>query len=169
MRKQKGFSLIELLLVVAVILIIAAIAVPNLQRARIAANEASAVSSIRTINTAEVLYNTSYPTVGYSANLDNLGGTSCNSPSSTSACLIEATLAAGTKSGYTFTYTVGGNNPQSGQFTGGNPATSFQLMGDPLVQNQTGVRHFCSYEDAVVRHDPSAVIATCDSTVAALQ
>src|SRR5438094_8975810 len=73
MPKQKRFSLIELLIVVAIILIIAAIAIPNLLRARIAANEASAVSSLRTINTAEVTYSTTYPTVGYAATLAALG------------------------------------------------------------------------------------------------
>src|SRR6201987_2530970 len=111
MRKQKGFSLIELLIVVAIILIIAAIAIPNLLRARMAANEASAVASIRTINTGMITYNSTYPTVGYATTLAALGGASPCTPSSTTACLIDGVLSAGTKSGYTFHATGAGGPP----------------------------------------------------------
>ena len=79
MQKKKGFSLIELLIVVAIILVIAAIAIPSLLRARIAANESSAVSSLRALNTAQISYSTFYATVGFATTLTNLAGTMCRS------------------------------------------------------------------------------------------
>ncbi len=103
-NKQKGFSLIELLIVVAIILIIAAIAIPNLLRAKMAANEASAVGSLRTINTSCVEYSTTYG-VGFPPSLASLGGT--GTATSASAGLIDSVLSGGVKSGYNFAYTPG--------------------------------------------------------------
>jgi type IV pilus assembly protein PilA len=147
MRKQNGFSLIELLIVVAIILIIAAIAIPSLLRARMSANESSAVGSLRTINTAMVTYNTTYPTVGFAANLLSLGGPALAvcTPSSTSACLIDNVLSSGSKSGYSFTATG----------SGGPPANTYYATGVPLTVNETGTRSFCSNSDAVVRAQPT--------------
>ncbi len=160
MQKQKGFSLIELLIVVAIILIIAAIAIPNLLRARIAANEASAVSSVRTVNTAQITYNSSYSTVGFASSLANLAGTSCAPPNSAGACLIDTQLAGGTKSGYSFGI--------SG--TTGTPTATYQIIAAPISPNTSGVRYFCSFADAVVRFSPSTAIAAaaCNYSVSPL-
>jgi type IV pilus assembly protein PilA len=102
--KQKGFSLIELLIVVAIILIIAAIAIPNLLRSKIAANQASAVASLRTLNTSAILYNTNYQL--YPTTLNNFG--TSGAASSASADLIDSVLATGVKSGYSFSWSGGG-------------------------------------------------------------
>jgi prepilin-type N-terminal cleavage/methylation domain-containing protein len=151
-KQQKGFSLIELLIVVAIILIIAAIAIPNLLRARISANEASAVSSLRTMNTACITYNSTYG--NYPPAISDLGP-SGGLPTSTSADLLDQVLAPAsgnaTKSGYTFTYAAGTGN------------ASYAINGDPVTVNQTGVRHFFTDQSGVLRFNASASATVTDS------
>jgi type IV pilus assembly protein PilA len=145
MRNRNGFSLIELLLVVAVILIISAIAVPNFLRSRERANEASAVASIRVINTASVTYSMTYPDMGYPALLTNLGGVNPCDATPAQACLIDDLLAQGTRGGYTFVWAGDGLTP----------SVSYTLTGTPQVVGSSGQRMFCTDQTGVIRYDPS--------------
>jgi type IV pilus assembly protein PilA len=160
MRKARGFSLIELLIVVAIILIIAAIAIPTLLRSRIAANEAAAVSSLRTITTAEHAYAQTYPEIGFTCTLSELGPPAGGSPiSSTSTGAIDAVVASGTKQGYTLSL---------GNCTG-TPRSTFNSVAVPVTPGATGVRSFCSDASGVIWYAVDSTEATCRSAGSVLR
>ena len=168
--RNDGFSLIELLIVVAIILILAALTVPSLIRSRIAANEASAAASLHTINTAQATYAATYPTVGFASTLTQLGtgGATCKAPSLTAACLLDSSLADATapgsaKNGYYFAM-------QAGAAQGGGQVTQYTVSATAASFNRTGVRDFCMNEDGVIHYSvpsgqsaPQTDHATCES------
>jgi type IV pilus assembly protein PilA len=153
MSKPKGFSLIELLIVVAIILIIAAIAIPNLLRSRIAANDASAVGSIRVIASAEIAYSNTYGT-GF-ATLLTLGGAAPCTASAATACLIDPILSVAphTKSGY-----VVAAVPNNGAGTAGNPYLQYEANATP-TSLLNGSRAFCTDHSAVIHYVLNTTVA----------
>ena len=143
MRRSRGFSLIELLIVIAILLVLAGIAVPYLLRSRMAANEASAVGSMRAINNAESLYSNAYPDVGYT-DIKNLGGATPCTPAPGTACLVDDTVANGpSKSGYAFT---GAADPSN------TPSVAFTANGNTVVFNTSGTRNFFTDQTFVIRY-----------------
>jgi type IV pilus assembly protein PilA len=144
--RQKGFSLIELLVVVAIILIILAIAIPSFLQAKISTNESSAVSSVHAVDTAEIAYSNMFPSIGYSVNLSDLGtgGVTPCPAISTASCFIDPSLATGTKAGYNFTYV---------QNNSATPATQFTINADPISVGITGNKGFYSDESNIIRYN----------------
>ena len=146
-NRESGFSLIELLIVVAIILVLAVITVPNLLRSKIAANEASAVQSLRQIATAELSYSTSYPAVGYAPDLPSLGGPPGCTPAPANACILDDIVTSRNKSGYLFF--------AAGFVGGGVTNTTFVASAAPQKFNTTGVRLFCiATDDGSLRSKP---------------
>lgn len=142
--RAAGFSLVEVLLVVMVVLIIAAIAIPNLLHGKMRANEAAAVASMQTIHTAEVMYFNAYPDVGYSSSLAALGsnGSDCEKPTSKNACLImDEVLTSGLKSGYIFEIVSDGNKPTAAYVASASPSSSVSGRCS-MAADQSGEMHF---------------------------
>jgi prepilin-type N-terminal cleavage/methylation domain-containing protein len=160
-KSDAGFSLIELLIVVAIILIIAAIAIPNLLRSRMAANEASAVGSIRTMNTAAISYNSTYGD-GFPPNITVIGTTGTAAVSCNNAELIDSVLTAGTKSGYTFKILPGAVAVAAAPVGCAAPGNvdGYAAIGTPVTVGTTGQRSFCSDASGVIRYDATGTAFT---------
>jgi type IV pilus assembly protein PilA len=154
-RKQTGFSLIELLVVVAIILIVAAIAVPNYLSARMQAHEAGAVQGVRTITTAVTAYASFFATIGYPANLSDLsdGGVTPCVATPAQACLVDPLLAGGVRSGYVFTYAQDASH---------TPAVGYTINADPINRGTTGRRSFFTNYPGVIRFNATAPATVVD-------
>ncbi len=151
--------MIELLIVVAIILIVAAIAIPNLLKSRMAANQASAVQALRVLNTAEVSYSTTYGAT-YSTTLAQLGPPPTGTPpSSATADMIDAVLAGGVKSGYSFLYTP--TVPDAyGNYQG------FTINANPVTPGTTGIAYYFTDQSHVIRVNTTGSASSSDSPVA---
>jgi type IV pilus assembly protein PilA len=152
-NKRKGFSLIELLIVVTIILIIAAIAIPNLMRSKIQANETAAVGALKALQESTVLYSNTYG--GFPHALSDLGPAAGGTAATSAAAdLIDSVLSGGVKSGYRFTYVAGATDPA------GNVLT-YSITATPVAVGSTGQRSFFTDQSGTIRNTTSG---TADST-----
>ncbi len=164
LKREKGFSLIELLIVVAIILIIAVISIPNLLRSRLSANEASAVDSLRTMTTAVVTYSFTYGD-GFPPNLAAMG--TATPPGAAATCdeaqLIDNVLTLGAKSGYIFTYTMANANVIRSPGCSNPGGNSYFIEAHPQTVGQTGQRSFCTDQSGVIRYDSTGTTVANDA------
>ena len=158
---SEGFTLIELLIVVSIILIISAIAIPNLLRSRIAANEAATVANMRTLNSALITYAAAYPAFGFPSSLISLGPAGAGIPSPNAADLVDSTLAQQNpvRSGYQYSYSATTGSGGGGGGSGANTLTNYTLIAAPISQNGTGIRTFFANQTALIHAcDPGQAV-----------
>lgn len=146
-RRQRGFSLIELLIVIAIILIIITVAVPKFQKAQMFARDMGAQKAIQTIHQMEVQYQSQYGR--YANSLAELGPPASGAPSPAAADLIDSTLAAGIKGGYKYT------------LTGGNGG--YAITAVPETFGTSGSRTWYSDQTMVIHYNPGPEVATASS------
>jgi prepilin-type N-terminal cleavage/methylation domain-containing protein len=158
-RKQKGFSLIELLIVVAIILILAAIAIPNLIQSKMTANEASSVQTLRDINTAESVYSVQFG-AGFSPDLPSLGGTSGTvTPSNALLIPDPVAQAPNTKDGFVFTYAVTAANGPNGT------PSNYSVNANPITPGTSGRRWFYTDETFVIHFNTTSPATANDPAI----
>ncbi len=151
-QQPNGFTLMELLIVIAIILILMLMAIPTIGSLKKQANETSAIQSVRAIMQAQMQYSSTYPINGYACSLAALGGDPASgAPTPTSAQVLQSDLASGIKSGYMFTI----GNCTKMNLSGTDRITGYQITAVPLTVGKTGNRGFCSDENGTIKQDPT--------------
>jgi|SRR5205085_5215716 len=155
-RRQRGFSLIELLIVISIIMIILLFAVPKFKGPSIQANETSAVRTLQAVHTAQMEYAARFPGQGFTCSLQSLGPPPAGQPPNPSAAdLLDNKVTSGSKDGYTFAI-QGCTSAASG-----SRVVSYQIVATPEVPGTTGIKAFCTDGDGTIRYDPSGNAAAC--------
>jgi type IV pilus assembly protein PilA len=149
---SNGFTLMELLIVIAIILILMLMAIPTIGSLRKSAHRTSAINSLQTVNKAEVQYSSDYPASGFACSLSQLGGDpNAGAPNPNGAQILSGDITSGYKAGYVFTITCKNKITVNGQ----DRATSYVVTAVPQTVGKTGDSGFCSDESGVIKYDPA--------------
>ena len=151
-RQSNGFTLMELLIVIAIILILMLMAIPTIGSLKKKANETSAINSVQVISKAELQYESTYPSNGYACTLPALGGDPASgAPSMASAQILQGDLTSGFKSGYIFTLSC----KDKVTVNGTDRFNSYTITAIPQTVGKTGDRGFCSDQFGTITFDPA--------------